>query len=105
MDEIEVKKVKVAIQESDYRVAIAKILREESSKMDISEADVIVAGGFGLGGEEAFKLLQELADCFENSTITLYNNTRFMITSRTKCYYFSQNLTLPSYCGVAALLV
>ena len=67
--DIEVKKVKVAIQESDYRVAIAKILREESSKMDISEADVIVAGGFGLGGEEAFKLLQELADCFENSTI------------------------------------
>jgi electron transfer flavoprotein alpha subunit len=67
--DIEVKKIKVNIQESDYRVKIAKILREESSQMDISEADVIIAGGFGLGGPEAFDLLKELADCFENSTI------------------------------------
>ena len=67
--DIEVKKVAVKLEESDFRVEIANILREESSKMDISEADVIVAGGFGLGGPEAFDLLQELANCFENSTI------------------------------------
>ena len=67
--DVEVKKIKVNVQETDYRVAIKEILREESSKMDISEAEVIIGGGFGLGGQEAFDLLQRLADCFENSTI------------------------------------
>jgi len=67
--DLEIKKVKVELKPEDFRVKIAKILREESSKMDISEADVIVSGGFGLGSEESFSLLQELADCFQNSTI------------------------------------
>jgi len=69
LSEVEVKKVAVKLEDSDYRVTISKILREETGKMDISEADVIIAGGFGLGGQEGFELLQELADCFENSTI------------------------------------
>ncbi|NLV99360.1 MAG: electron transfer flavoprotein subunit alpha/FixB family protein, partial [Clostridiaceae bacterium] len=30
--------------------------------VDITEADVLVAGGRGVGGEEGFALLQELAD-------------------------------------------
>jgi electron transfer flavoprotein alpha subunit len=69
LSEIELKKVKINFKEEDFRVSISKILREESTKMDISEAEVIIAGGFGVGSAEAFNQLQKLADCFENSTI------------------------------------
>lgn len=64
-----IKNVEVKLEESDHRVRISKILREAGSKIDITEADVIIAGGFGLGSIEGFKLLQELADCFENSVV------------------------------------
>jgi len=66
---VEVKKVPVNLKEDDFRVTIAKILREEGSKMDISEAEVVIAGGFGLGSQEGFKLLEELAACFKGSVI------------------------------------
>lgn len=66
---VEIKKVKVEIQSTDYRVEIMKTLREAGSKIDITAADVIIAGGYGLGSAEGFKLLQELADCFENSVV------------------------------------
>lgn len=68
-DAKKIKEVAVNLEETDFRVRIEEILREESTKMDISEADVIVAGGFGLGAQEGFELLQELADCFENSVV------------------------------------
>lgn len=66
---VEIKKIDVKLQDSDFRVQIAKILREEGSKIDITEADVIIGGGFGLGGAEGFELLQSLADCFDNAVI------------------------------------
>jgi electron transfer flavoprotein alpha subunit len=66
---VEIKKIAVNLKEEDFRVKIAKILREESTKVDISEADVIVAGGFGLGSQEGFKLLEELASCFNNAVV------------------------------------
>lgn len=66
---IKIKNVEVKLENSDHRVRIAKILREAGSKIDINEAEVVVAGGFGLGSGEGFKLLQELASCFENSTV------------------------------------
>lgn len=68
-DAEKIKNVEVKLHDSDFRVRISEILREESTKMDISEADVIVAGGFGLGAQEGFELLQELANCFENSVV------------------------------------
>jgi len=66
---VQIIRVPVNIQDSDYRVRIAKILREESSKMDISEAAVIIAGGYGLGSIEGFKLMEELASCFKNAVV------------------------------------
>ena len=65
----EIIKVEVKLQDSDQRVQIEETLRETATKIDIAAADVVIAGGFGLGGQEGFKLLQDLADCFENSTI------------------------------------
>lgn len=67
--EVQIKKVDINIEESDNRVQIAKILREEGAKFDITEADVIIAGGFGLGDGDGFKLLEELAACFDNAVI------------------------------------
>lgn len=66
---VQIKRVNVNLEESDFRVAIKNILREESTKLDITEADVIIAGGYGLGNVEGFKLLEELAACFDNAVI------------------------------------
>jgi electron transfer flavoprotein alpha subunit len=66
---VEIKRVKVNIQDTDYRIQIAKTLREASSKIDITAADVVIAGGFGMGSGDGFKLLEELASCFENSVV------------------------------------
>lgn len=65
----EITKIDVNIQDSDQRVQISKVLREASSKMDITEAEVIVAGGYGIGSEEGLKLLEDLKNCFKNSAI------------------------------------
>jgi electron transfer flavoprotein alpha subunit len=37
-------------------------IKGDSRTLDLTEADIIVAGGRGLGGPEGFQLLQELAD-------------------------------------------
>lgn len=68
-NQAEVIKIDVNLQDSDQRTQISKILRETSSKMDITEAEVVVAGGYGIGSEEGFKLLEDLKNCFKNSAI------------------------------------
>src|SRR5262249_6318584 len=57
----EIIRVKTEIDSSDHRVEIKRILREATTAMDIAEAEVVVAGGYGLGNKEGFKLLEELA--------------------------------------------
>lgn len=66
---VQIKRVNVNLQETDFRVQIKNILREESTKLDITEADVVIAGGFGLGSIDGFKLLEELAGCFNNAVL------------------------------------
>jgi electron transfer flavoprotein alpha subunit len=44
------------------RTKILDIIEEEGQKINISEADIIVSGGRGLGKPESFSLLHELAD-------------------------------------------
>lgn len=44
------------------RVKFLEFIKDESSKINIAEADVIVSGGRGLQRPEGFKLIQELAD-------------------------------------------
>lgn len=52
----------------DFQMAEAEIATKvlefitETSSINLEEAEIIVAGGRGLGGAEPFKLLQELAD-------------------------------------------
>jgi electron transfer flavoprotein alpha subunit len=65
----EVVSIPVNLEPSDYRLEVLEIVRELQTGVNLAEADVIVAGGYGLGGPEPFKMLQELADCFTNSAV------------------------------------
>jgi electron transfer flavoprotein alpha subunit len=59
----EVKPVTIEFSMSEDEIA-TKVLEfiTETSSINLEEAEIIVAGGRGLGGPDAFKLLQELAD-------------------------------------------
>lgn len=61
--------IPVHLQEQDYRLVVAETLREVSKGFKLTEADVIVSGGYGLGSAEGFELLKKLAACFPNSAI------------------------------------
>ncbi|GAB7389233.1 electron transfer flavoprotein subunit alpha/FixB family protein [Bacillaceae bacterium] len=53
---------KVPIKEEDVRTKILEIVRESKKTARIDEADIIVAGGKGLGSREGFQLIHRLAD-------------------------------------------
>jgi electron transfer flavoprotein alpha subunit len=65
--EYTVEKVDVTFAEGDIRTNVVKIVKENKDVVDISEANVIVAGGRGVGSKENFALLQELADVLGGS--------------------------------------
>lgn len=65
----EVREIPVNLKQEDYRLEILKIMREVEEGISIEDADVLIAGGYGLGGADGFELLKDLADCFENSSI------------------------------------
>jgi electron transfer flavoprotein alpha subunit len=49
-------------EKNNCYVTVEEIAKKIGQHVDITEADVLVAGGRGVGGEEGFALLQELAD-------------------------------------------
>jgi electron transfer flavoprotein alpha subunit len=58
----EVRDVAVELDERSTRVELVEHTVEEAEGPSIEEADVVVAGGRGLGAPEGFKLVEELAD-------------------------------------------
>ncbi len=48
---------------------VAEVLKEESAELDVTEADVVVSGGRGLKGPEAFALLRGLAAVFPRAAV------------------------------------
>jgi electron transfer flavoprotein alpha subunit len=59
--EAQVENVNVELQEFSTAATMVEQAHAESEGPSIEEADVIVAGGRGLGGPENFKLVEELA--------------------------------------------
>jgi electron transfer flavoprotein alpha subunit len=65
----EIINIPVKLQSDDYRLVVAETIREVSKGVNLADADVIISGGYGLGGAEGFAMLYELAKCFENSAV------------------------------------
>jgi len=59
-----IEKVTVNLTEDDIRTKVQEVVKLAKDAEDISEAEVIVAGGRGVGSKENFEKLQELADAF-----------------------------------------
>ncbi len=57
----EVREVSATFQDFSTQARLVEHLQEESSGPSIEDADVIVAGGRGLGGPEGFSICEELA--------------------------------------------
>lgn len=62
-----VENVEVKFNSNDIRTKIVEIIKEHKDIIDISEANVLVAGGRGIGSEENFKMLKELAEVMNGS--------------------------------------
>jgi electron transfer flavoprotein alpha subunit len=65
----QVVEVAVNLGDEERRLEIIEIVRTVDKSVDLASADVVIAGGFGLGGTEGFDLLRQLAACFDNAVI------------------------------------
>lgn len=52
----------IPLREEDVRTKVLEIVKATTRRARIDEADIIVAGGKGLGGPEGFKLIHRLAE-------------------------------------------
>lgn len=57
-----VEKIAMDLQESDFASRVTGVSVAKAGRPDLTEADIIVSGGRGLGGPENFKMIEELAD-------------------------------------------
>ena len=51
----------LSLEDSVLRTKVVDVLKDESGKLDLTEADKIVSGGRGMKGPENYKILEELA--------------------------------------------
>lgn len=54
--------LEVKIKEEDIRTKILNIVKSTTEMVSLTDADIIVSGGMGLGSKEGFDKLKELAD-------------------------------------------
>jgi electron transfer flavoprotein alpha subunit len=52
----------IAVDDADLRAKITEFIAEAGEVVNLEDADVIVSGGRGMGSEEGFKLVEELAN-------------------------------------------
>jgi electron transfer flavoprotein alpha subunit len=52
----------ISLKEEDIRTKVLEIVKETVKKVRIDEADIVVAGGKGLGGFEGFQIIHQLAE-------------------------------------------
>lgn len=58
----EIVDVAVSLDDAALKTKVAEVIRDESGKVDLTEADRIVSGGRGMKGPEGFKVLEDLAE-------------------------------------------
>lgn len=61
INESRIKKVSANILDKDLRIKLLNIVKIAKEVADISEAQILVSGGRGIGSKENFNILQELA--------------------------------------------
>ena len=52
----------VSLDDGALKTKVADIVKDESGKVDLTEADIIVSGGRGMKGPENYNILEDLAD-------------------------------------------
>ena len=51
----------IPLDDSALKTKVAEVIKDESGKVDLTEADKIVSGGRGMKGPEGFQILEDLA--------------------------------------------
>lgn len=57
-----IEKLEASVKENDIRTVVEQVVKSMKGKVDITEADILVSGGRGVGSKENFDLLKELAN-------------------------------------------
>ncbi|MHA1650780.1 MAG: FAD-binding protein [Candidatus Helarchaeota archaeon] len=57
----QIKKIEMDINEKDIITKIIKIIKKEKKQINLEDAEIIVAGGRGVGSKENWKIIEELA--------------------------------------------
>lgn len=65
----QVQPIAVNLKPDDFRVMVNEVVIELKKTVDLTAAEVIVSGGYGLGSAEGFKLMESLAACFEGAVV------------------------------------
>ncbi|HSA96781.1 MAG TPA: electron transfer flavoprotein subunit alpha/FixB family protein [Acidobacteriota bacterium] len=65
----EIVKMTVAVGDAAAKGRVVEVVKEESGEIDVTEAEVIVSGGRGLKGPEAFSLLRDMAAVFPRAAV------------------------------------
>ena len=52
----------VNVKEADIRTIVKEIVKSTTEMVSLTDAEIIVSGGAGLGNADGFKLMQEFAD-------------------------------------------
>jgi electron transfer flavoprotein alpha subunit len=58
----EIEKLSLNLQDSDFSSKVTGVSISKAGRPDLTEADIIVSGGRGLGGPENFKMIEEVAN-------------------------------------------
>ncbi|MBW2029175.1 MAG: electron transfer flavoprotein subunit alpha/FixB family protein [Deltaproteobacteria bacterium] len=58
----EISDANVNVDDNQMKTRVVDVIRDESGKVDLTEADKIVSGGRGMKGPENFKILEDMAD-------------------------------------------
>ncbi|OGW02180.1 MAG: electron transfer flavoprotein subunit alpha [Nitrospinae bacterium RIFCSPLOWO2_02_39_17] len=61
--------ISVNFKQEDLRIKVLKTVRDVSVSVNLTEAKVIVSGGYGLGEPEGFEVVRDLASVFKNSVV------------------------------------